>query len=488
MRSALALAAICGLAAAAQGQVVINEIYENPPGSGDSADDRYEFIELYGRPGMSLDGYSIALIKGGADPDDDNIPGPATTGVGNGELFPEIDEAFSLDGLSIGANGLLVVYQNQGALSFVPVLADPDTTLIGFVEAHIPTNNGEASGRLANDGSSSYILLRNPPPISGEFPTEWRKDIQPDVDFDGKIDFGWETPVNNEPLGVLANEPSTLDPYQMIDDVAWSNAGGKEFVRNSEQEISDTPGFNPDVASRLFFFGSNPMLGSRFNAAGELVGTRTADEEWVYGEIATLSGRDYNTAESKGPTDPNASGYDGSCDPDTDPACLPTGGAFLFDDIDLAGFLVTPGNFNDAGSLTQFRFVEGDLNFDGVVDAADLALAQSLFGASLDDTAGCLDEFGMPVVNPNTMAQVDCFVYQGRDAQALLVLLAQVDDGDLVTQDDIDAIASIAGLECVADITTDGANPGDPGFLVPDGSVSVGDLTAFVEQWVLGCP
>ena len=46
----------------------------------------------------------------------------------------------------------------------------------------------------------------------------------------------------------------------------------------------------------------------------------------------------------------------------------------------------------------------------------------------------------------------------------------------------------VLGDASIADITTDGANPGDPGFLVPDGSVSVGDLTAFVEQWVVGCP
>ncbi|MEM1329414.1 MAG: GC-type dockerin domain-anchored protein [Planctomycetota bacterium] len=34
------------------------------------------------------------------------------------------------------------------------------------------------------------------------------------------------------------------------------------------------------------------------------------------------------------------------------------------------------------------------------------------------------------------------------------------------------------------DITTDGANPGDPGFLIPDGAVSIVDLTTFVEQWI----
>ena len=64
-----------------------------------------------------------------------------------------------------------------------------------------------------------------------------------------------------------------------------------------------------------------------------------------------------------------------------------------------------------------------------------------------------------------------------------------VPDG-LVSVGDLTAFVEqwVSGNAAVADITTDGANPGDPGFLVPDGSVSVGDLTAFVEQWVNGCP
>ena len=88
IRTLSAVAALT-LAANASAQVVINEIFENP--SGGSADDLFEYIELYGTPGMDLTGYAIALFKGGAD-DGDDIP----------ETPAEIDEAFSLDGLSIG--------------------------------------------------------------------------------------------------------------------------------------------------------------------------------------------------------------------------------------------------------------------------------------------------------------------------------------------------------------------------------------------------
>ena len=46
----------------------------------------------------------------------------------------------------------------------------------------------------------------------------------------------------------------------------------------------------------------------------------------------------------------------------------------------------------------------------------------------------------------------------------------------------------IANNAAVADVTTDGTNPGDPGFGVPDGLVTVADLTFFVELWIRGCP
>ncbi|MEM1331340.1 MAG: integrin alpha [Planctomycetota bacterium] len=39
-----------------------------------------------------------------------------------------------------------------------------------------------------------------------------------------------------------------------------------------------------------------------------------------------------------------------------------------------------------------------------------------------------------------------------------------------------------------ADVTTEGANVGDPGYGEPDGQVSVTDLTFFVEIWIAGCP
>lgn len=98
---AITLLLIIGLDA--QATVFINEVFINPQGSPDA--DR-EYIELLGTPGMKLDGYAIAVLNGTetklydpCDPCTVIPPVPA----------PEIDEFFSLDGLTLGDNGLLAL-------------------------------------------------------------------------------------------------------------------------------------------------------------------------------------------------------------------------------------------------------------------------------------------------------------------------------------------------------------------------------------------
>ncbi|MEM1331034.1 MAG: GC-type dockerin domain-anchored protein [Planctomycetota bacterium] len=46
----------------------------------------------------------------------------------------------------------------------------------------------------------------------------------------------------------------------------------------------------------------------------------------------------------------------------------------------------------------------------------------------------------------------------------------------------------LAGNASRTDLTTDGANAGDPGYGEPDGLVAITDLTYYVENWLAGCP
>src|SRR5262245_16566085 len=88
------------LAASASAAVFINEVLLNPPGS---LDDTREYIELMGTPGMKLDGYGVAVVNGSLQrfyPLGSIPPRP---------VAQEIDEFYSLDGLALGANGILVI-------------------------------------------------------------------------------------------------------------------------------------------------------------------------------------------------------------------------------------------------------------------------------------------------------------------------------------------------------------------------------------------
>jgi len=64
-----------------------------------------------------------------------------------------------------------------------------------------------------------------------------------------------------------------------------------------------------------------------------------------------------------------------------------------------------------------------------------------------------------------------------------------VPDG-LVTAADLNYFvnAYVAGDTAIADITTQGAGVGDPNYGVPDGAVTAADLQYYVNLWVVGCP
>ena len=465
-RTALSTAAIVLAATGANAQVVINEVFENPPGGGSTNDAILEYIELYGQPGMDLTGYLIAQFKGGEDTNADNIP----------EVPAEIDEAFSLDGLTLGSNGYLVLYNGTPAQSLIPLfLPNAGENSASFFDTHAPSPF-DTNGNLNNDGSSTYLLIRRRPfhsvvngaSVYAPGYAIW-KDVDPDVDYDGKLDFGIEIP------GPITPDPvRMIDPLQIIDELAWSNAGGKEYVRSSEQEISDTSGFNPDAASRIAYYGTNPMLGLRINSSGETVPTRTADEEFIYGDMIGASiDFTYDPARSGAPTDPTGDG---------------------FQDISIGSgstvFMLTPGSFNDSptNNIAQFRFVAGDLNFDGVANAADLNLLDmQLLNADFDATEDYIDnDTGLPIADPaNPGSNFQSYTFQGRLANAFLAARnLDPDDGiagansETVTEDDRAALLALVGpVPC-----------NDADFAAPFGTLNFFDIAAYIAAFNTGDP
>ena len=437
----------------ASGQVVLNEVYENPPGSGSTNDAVLEYIELYGTPGMDLTGYCIGLFKGGED-NGDNIP----------EVPAEIDEAFSLDGLSIGSNGFFVLYNGTVDQSLIPLfLPNEGETSASFFDTHIPSV--DTNGNLNNDGSSTYLLIRKRAfhsIVDGASVYEpgyaVRKDVDPDVDYDGRLDFGIEIPTSG-----TVDPARVIDPLQIIDELAWSNAGGKEYVRSSEQEISETDGFNPDAVSRLEYYGDNPMLGQRINSMGETVSTRTADESFIYGDmIGASTDFTYDDLRYGAPTDQSGDGF----------ADIP---------ISAGGdsFKLTPGSFNDhaATGINQFRFVFGDLNFDGAVDGDDLQLFDNvLANADFDATEDYIDpDTGMPIADPaNPGNNFQSYTFQGRLANAYLGArnLDPTDGESFPSQADREVLAGLVGSV--------GCSPAD---FNADGVLDFFDVSAFLTAF-----
>ncbi len=461
------------LAAESGAQVIINEVVPNPAGSQDEI---WEYIELYGRPGMSLDGYAIALLKGGRDLNRNGVFDP-------GEAVPEIDEAFSLDGLSLGSDGFLVLYNDTGGFSNLINLnmIHPDANIASFTATHIdPPWGTDTPGKLENDGSSTFVLVRKRHDHSldefgqSQYGPEYSfyKDVRHDVNGDGDVDFGTELNLIN------TGEPARrVEHFQVVDDLAWSHDGGKEYHRTPGHEFSETPGFNPDGVSRLHYYIRNPQRGyhSVGNAPGpfSIKPTAIADEAFIYGELFDVFPGDpnffaYNTGadlltgypETKAPTNMAAPRYTGLCDPEPDnginPACTPSaGGAYEFTDIDVTGFKLTPGTFNDHPtdtSIAQFRFLRGDFNCDGFVNQIDRRLIEDRLGATLDDVVATVYDPTPGSPASGDEVAYDRFLRHGPEFQ-LVLMMREMDmtDGpggtnaDAVTQADIDAFLT----ECI---------------------------------------
>ena len=65
------------------------------------------------------------------------------------------------------------------------------------------------------------------------------------------------------------NTALAMEPVQIIDEIAWSNGGGREYNIRGRQllsnQISETPNFNPDAVSRVRYDSANPLIGWTVN-------------------------------------------------------------------------------------------------------------------------------------------------------------------------------------------------------------------------------
>lgn len=213
----LGLATTVALGSLAQAQITISEVFYNPP----STDNTQEYIELAGPAGAPLDGLTFLVIEGD------------TTGAG------VVDQVLSLDGQSIGSNGIFL--WRDASLVLLP-----DPTASGasiFVQDFTPD---------IENGTNTYVLVSGTPPALGA-------DL--DTDNDGVIDVAID--------------------FTVLDAVGVFDNNGNDFAYNAQLGFPDgivprTTGPVPinhspsgiyrfqDPDGKAFTWGSGVILGPAF--------------------------------------------------------------------------------------------------------------------------------------------------------------------------------------------------------------------------------
>lgn len=198
------------LSVTAPAAILINEVNLNPNGS----DDNYEFIELRSTAnGMeSCSGLSLVVIVN--DRRDD---------VGTAKNLGEIDEVWSLEGMSTGANGLLLLGDGYD----IAPRGGPWSAVVAAQTA-VGDPRGMSPGNIGPNDGLSILLVRN---FTGvEVNNAW-----PDVDVDNNLQFDWlQTPV---PAGGLSAAPWS----EVVDSI-----GTRDF--NEVNEVRGIPA-DPYTAS-----------------------------------------------------------------------------------------------------------------------------------------------------------------------------------------------------------------------------------------------
>lgn len=404
----VALVIAASIAAPVQAVVFINKVFANPAGSFDSTQ---EFIELLGVPGMKLDGYAVAVLNGvqtkyyplGSIP-----PVPAL-------VAQECDEFFSLDGLTLGANGILVIGIGQ-AFDYETLL--PDSHFSNWVNIWNGVNDINPPNTLDNDGGLTILLIRNRPGQTQADPANpgglrWAKDALPDGELvspvldpttsqpvdqfgDGNIDRGNPSGYGGDTLDMKgALTPSDADDLEVADEVSYqSDRGWRYDLDNRRVDINsnsvslperkvhtlyDPQGFNPDCLVRVDYRTKGPGWPTSQPGTGQLPNGNnwqdTATEQWIRGDSVLggfgPGGSPFWFFENAANANPNALQPYRTNVPLWLRDGLPPDYAFA-----LQSYPIAPGRIN----LFATPFIPGDTNRDGSCDADDIARFADIFG------------------------------------------------------------------------------------------------------------
>lgn len=403
---------------AAEATVFINEVFINPPGGaipndpeGKTFDSIREFIELAGTPGMKLDGYAIAILNGTGQKyyAEGSIPtGPAEC--------PEIDEFFSLDGLSLGDNGILALLVTDPAFDRYPELDNSTTDALWVNWNGLWNGEVDDPGTINNDGSTTIILIRNRPGETEADSTNpagllWGKTVEPDVILiphvwtgtawadqwgDGHIDIGGDNGMGGNSLDMtgLSTIGDLSDDLEIVDEVSFEDDAGHEYDtddRHVDEESThpgfpyrhvhslDNPiGFSPDALSRVDYRTTGNGWLPSGGGDGEMENDNNwqgmATEQWIRGGSVGPVGYPPhfyydidNEDDPLNPIQPFSTNV---------PLWLDDGSGVDFDFVTANSYWIAAGFTNPF----CIPFIPGDVNRDGVCDSEDITKIAAVFG------------------------------------------------------------------------------------------------------------
>lgn len=402
---------VLALSPCATAVVFVNEVFINPPGPSDEGDANLEFIELLGTPNKKLDGYAIATFNGTEEKyyplgSISLLPSPS----------PEIDQFFSLDGLTLGNNGLLVLtVKDPSFYYFSEILSDSNWVNWNTLW------NGELApaSQLDNNGSFTISIIRNRPGITEADPCNsdglvWAKEIAHDAELftpvqepngawvdqygDGNLDRADSNGMGGNTIDMTGlNTGGMSNDLEIVDEVSYEDGQGWEYDTDGRHvdfgstfdglphrhvhALDDPAGFNVDALSRVDYRTKGPGWAPSGGGTGEMPNGNnwpdTATEQWVRGNtesgfVAELPGIPVYFYENNANPDPNAvQPYETFV-----PLWLDDGNAPDYDYTAQETYMLGPGRINHLA----VSFIPGDTDRNGTCDQNDIDKSAAEFG------------------------------------------------------------------------------------------------------------
>jgi len=411
LKKAEVLAIFCVLISSSKARAIvfINEVFINPCASADDS----EFVELLGTPGMKLDGYAIAILNGTG-----NELYPLNSIPPDPNPSPEIDEFFSLDGLKLGRNGILLLGANT--LIHFPSYFPSYLSDSNFADPNWRNlwNGGlDVPGTIKQNGSTTIVLIRNRPGRTQADPCNpdglrWGKTIRHDAQLktpvydprdgndkdqwgNGDLDEGEPNHLGGNTLDMCGTSTpaDANDDLEIVDEVSFEDMQGWEYDTDDRHvdanstvvglphrhvhALDDPAGFNPDALSRVDYrtkgVGWTPATGATGEMANGKNWQDTATEQWIRGESTRGATYPYPFFYSiASNSDPNSlQPYETQV-----PMWLYDGNAPDFNYSTPKTYEIGGGRINQL----SVPFIPGDCDRDGVCDANDIAKIAAVFG------------------------------------------------------------------------------------------------------------